>query len=211
MLLRSQTPSAASAARAVFLRWPTACPAGLWMLSLVSDAESSGGSFLTRSLLPCSHRHRSGFALAEASSQTRIMLDYVQEFLEIRILIPQHNKSLCELARKGGRLLPHLQAGGAAVVAVASGYRLRPPHPPPTRPMARPSRKLAGRAPAPAQEIWFQSLGFSSVAHRNGRPAATLRGKWELLHITSYLTLNTSNLTQRLWRFVSFRFKTRTT
>ena len=36
-----------------------ACPAGLWMLSLVSDAESSSGSFLTRPLLPCSHRHRS--------------------------------------------------------------------------------------------------------------------------------------------------------
>ena len=27
--------------------------------SLVSDAESMGGSFLTRSLLPCCHRHRS--------------------------------------------------------------------------------------------------------------------------------------------------------
>ena len=116
------------------------------------------------------------FALAEASSQTRIMLDYVQEFLEIRISIPQHNKSLCELARKGGRLLPHLQAGGAAVVAVALGYRLRPPHPPPTRPMARPSRKLAGRAPAPAQDFWF---------HRNGRPAATLRGKWNELRFSS--------------------------
>ena len=125
------------------------------------------------------------FALAEAISQTRIMLDYVKELLEIRISIPQHNKSLCELARKGGRLLPHLQAGGAAVVAVASGYRLRPPHPPPTRPMARPSRKLAGRAPAPAQEnLRFQSLGFSSVAPRNGRRAATLRGKRSLAFLS---------------------------
>ena len=37
----------------------TACPAGLWMFSLVSGAESRNGSFLTRPLLPCSHRHRS--------------------------------------------------------------------------------------------------------------------------------------------------------
>ena len=180
MVFRSRTPSKPSAARTVFLRGPDGLPCG------AMDAPSRQYCGIKWRLVP--HTPLASlqppaslqvFALAEAISQTRIMLDYVQEFLEIRILIPQHNKPLCELARKGGRLLPHLQAGGAAVVAVASGYRLRPPHPPPTRPMARPSRKLAGRAPAPAQEFWFQSLGFSGVAHRNGRPAATLRGKWK--------------------------------
>ena len=106
------------------------------------------------------------------------MLDYVQEFLEIRILIPQHNKPLCELARKGGRLLPHLQAGRGG--RGRGGFRLSPPATAsPAHPAkSRPSRKLAGRAPAPAQEIRFQSLGFSGVAHLNGRPATTLRGKW---------------------------------
>ena len=44
---------------------------------------------------------------------------------------------------------------------------------------------------------------------RAAAPRLALRGKWELLRITSYLTPKTSNLTPRLRRFVSFRFKNR--
>ena len=56
----SVASSKPSAARAVFLRRPPCgLPCGAMDALSLCSAESRGGSFLTRPLLPCSHRHRS--------------------------------------------------------------------------------------------------------------------------------------------------------